>query len=158
MGPEPPTIKIRAKPEVFNLLAEWIYTQKVIEDKNNPPPMHQFVDLWLLAERYEIPRLQNFALDGMEYRRMEFKDSISYWCDRIYLKTSESSLLRKYAVELAAMRYKSFLKEDTKDHLKAYPEEMIRDMVDFMQGGMVEGWERSWSEGFSKDELNEFFV
>jgi hypothetical protein len=146
------------KPEVFSIFVHWIYFQELAYDENNPPSMDKLVDLWFLARKFQIPRLQNFALAAMDHRRVHFNERLSCY-HRIYRNTAEGSPFRRYAVQVAVMRYWYGGNIDAEP--EDYPKEMRRDLVVFLgelEEEMPEGWERSLWEGFSENELNEFYV
>jgi len=101
------------QPEVFGLLVEWLYTQDIPEthctdenieehDRNEQelPSTAHLVNLWLLAEYLQIPKLQNKALNVLRERVLRNSAFHSSLFHLVYEKTMDDSVLRKFFVDM----------------------------------------------------------
>lgn len=120
----------------FKLLVQWLYSQKVqIRQLDNDcvydsmiftPETLALVELWVLADRISIAKLQNHAL-GLIYQLPRRHNRIStYPLGYIYTHTSSGSLLRKYIVSIFAVGFPSTWFTACSNE---FPKEMLVDMV-----------------------------
>ena len=143
-------------PNTFDIFLDWLYTQKVPSDlekgENGPDVLRQLVDLWLLADRLLIPKLQNEALVALEQTRIALHVRPKYSFNHVYENTVEGSPLRRYMVQLGGSGFPSH-KEIPLFQKDRYSKDMLFDMVNFMRTGNRENWVK-----FSEEELKQFFV
>lgn len=92
-------------------------TLKLAEDKT-------LVEVWVLADRLLMPKLQNLAIREMGRMRQQS----TFWslsaCTLAYAKTQDGSALRRYLVDSHILE-----KNLNKSHEKKFPKEMLMDMV-----------------------------
>ncbi|KAH8749048.1 hypothetical protein BGZ57DRAFT_915374 [Hyaloscypha finlandica] len=109
--------------EVFGIFVNWLYMQtiKIESDCECSIRCMLLVNVWLLADRVKVPRLQKEALFMLDYggaRNREFQPS-QY--QRIYRNTTQDSPLRACIVELWPDR--------TISNSELYPRELLVDLV-----------------------------
>jgi hypothetical protein len=82
--------------KVFNLLVQWFYTQKLDGDLSGAfDSGDNLARLWVLAERFLIPRLQNLAIDRLEEKRTEYKCVGLSALQHVWDNTTHGSPLRR---------------------------------------------------------------
>ena len=86
--------------KVFGLLVSWLYSQEIQDGKGGLPTCRMLVDLWILADRFMIPPLQNQSIEKLNDARLAGKVFTSDIPRRIYANTSEDSALRAYLVDM----------------------------------------------------------
>jgi hypothetical protein len=84
--------------EVFTLLVQWLYTQKLDGDLGGTSDSgNRLARLWILAEKLLIPRLQNLAIDRLEEKRIEYKLFYTSVLHHVWDSTAhDSPLLRLF--------------------------------------------------------------
>lgn len=105
------------------------------------------VELWILAERMRMPRLQNQALNTLDQMRggAELIPQSTY--KRVYDRTKDGSPLRRYIVSLVS-RGKSPLTQPF-----YFPHQMLYDVVNQMKKVSAKSLLR-----YTDDELRSFYV
>ncbi|TVY90520.1 hypothetical protein LAWI1_G006819 [Lachnellula willkommii] len=140
-------------PQVFGLFVHWLYTQNVVQDQHNEPPTRDLVDLWLLGDRFLIPRLQNDTLIALDQNRVGTGRRIGF-SYRVYDNTVRGSPLRRYLAQTTATGFpKNEAISYRQDH---YPPELVFDMFNFLRT-RPGPWGAKCIK-YSKDELKQFFV
>lgn len=127
-------------PEVFRLVQQWLYFQKLTlsvhdEDKPDNPAekghkskcSHQdmvLVKLWVFAQKFCMDRLQNAVIDHMVRIQRKCGRMNPRCFEYIYKNTADGSPLRHLAVDQVAWSAPSFLanQEDR-------PHEMLLELV-----------------------------
>jgi hypothetical protein len=91
-------------PAVFALFVNWLYAQKVLSDQeDDQPSLPHLISLWMLADRFLVPKLQNQALIAYDRTRVALNQRpASRTVGHIYKNTSPDSLLRKYIIQILA--------------------------------------------------------
>ncbi|TVY32908.1 hypothetical protein LOCC1_G007719 [Lachnellula occidentalis] len=116
----------------FKLLVQWLYSQKLVLPR---PPMANelcilytdLVMLWVLADKLDIPSLQNLVLEKIEQISDE-SVSIPYESfDYIYRNTSKGSQLRRFLVEMVSMQCHENIFDDEDEH--HIPRRMLLDLI-----------------------------
>ncbi|TVY53584.1 hypothetical protein LCER1_G007375 [Lachnellula cervina] len=140
--------------KVFGLFVNWIYTQNVVpeqDDASNAPSSTTLIELWLLGDRFLIPRLQNEVLAVLDQRRIKRRiNSATY--DRVYDNTVQGSPLRRYLAQTTATSFS--LKTAIPHGYDRFPPELLFDMFDFLRTRTGPARIVKYSE----DELKQFFV
>lgn len=117
-------------PSVFDIFVSWAYTQKIVDSAGNAPIFHHLVELWLLGDRFQIPRIQNEALVAMNSQAgvlNRVHSMISF--HHVYDNTMDESPLRLF---LAALSSQSLMKEAKTIQLpEQYPHQMLVDMFNW---------------------------
>jgi len=125
-------------PTVFLLFVQWLYSQEFkIISLGNPgnhwddaPPAFEtqhseFVQLWILADRFLIPRLQNQVMREIE---RAFKLQVTTaWIPHAYAGTSPDSPLRYLAVDISLYEISSSW---VKKHPEHFPVEILLDLAE----------------------------
>ncbi|CAG8958586.1 hypothetical protein HYFRA_00009903 [Hymenoscyphus fraxineus] len=87
------------------------------------------MELWLLGDRFQIPRLQNESIEALNRQATELTRPHSISFHHVYENTMEESPLRLF---LAALSAQGFLKEAKKiPSPENYPHEMLIDMLNW---------------------------
>jgi hypothetical protein len=104
--------------EAFRLVVQWLYSQKLVllqhtpnhpllEDVTHLSGMAEdesLVELWVLAAKLKIPKLQNAAIDSMEWIRLHTgKIPSSFIINYAYQCTTAGSPLRKYVLAVCSL-------------------------------------------------------
>ncbi|TVY19578.1 hypothetical protein LARI1_G003407 [Lachnellula arida] len=144
---------VDVRPKAFGLFVNWLYTQNVVQDQDNAPPMINLVDLWLLGDRFLIPSLQNETLVALDQDRVGTGRRIGFY-HRVYDNTVQGSPLRRYLAQTTATGFPQNVAISYQhDH---YPPELVFDMFNFLRT-RPGPWGAKWIK-YSKDELKKFFV
>lgn len=108
---------VRTEDGAVRFLIQGLYAQKLTcylsaafvdhPDQVEVPEEDQIdlVDMWLLAQKLELPNLQNLALESIDALVRAFHDPPIFPAselDLIYNSTSEDSMLRKYLIAAGA--------------------------------------------------------
>lgn len=135
--PEIDSVAFEADPLVFNLFLEWIYTQKLprMDDNAVDDNSYLLAHLWILAEKCEIPALQNQVIKRLSilYRSQPNIDAAIF--DIVYRSTGPNSPLRGFFVEFLTANFQLYM---FPSH-DAMPHEMLADIIRALQSGLPEG-------------------
>jgi hypothetical protein len=110
--------------EVFGIFVNWLYVQNIKMDSDCEWSIRcvLLVNVWLLADRVMVPRLQKEALRLLEDAgRMEDREFPPSQYERIYRKTTQDSPLRKCIVNMWRDRIIS--------NSDLYPRELLVDII-----------------------------
>ncbi|KAK0100224.1 hypothetical protein ONS95_008189 [Cadophora gregata] len=127
-------------PAAFRLLMEWFYLEKLTLLQTSPgyvldvTDMQQefnedmsLAELWVLAEKFAMPVLQNKIIDSMQ-QIVLIGDSIpSRTFQYIYANTAAGSALRKYAVK-TCVRYRN--EGQYSENADLHPPQMMVDIAE----------------------------
>ncbi|KAJ8069682.1 hypothetical protein OCU04_000109 [Sclerotinia nivalis] len=133
-------------PEAFRLLMQWVYQEKFdhvdSEDFNCCESMDEFfrcifeypllLELWVLADKFLIRRLQNYTMNIMCRKQTVCKiDMLAMHYTYVYNNTAEDSALRRFVVAQSCWSKQKFCwTEDVFScEMDNYPKEMLMDMV-----------------------------
>ncbi|KAG4433068.1 hypothetical protein IFR05_011462 [Cadophora sp. M221] len=126
----------------FNFLIQWLYSQKLnllVDDPDHvvntkdegedcDEDMH-LAELWTLADRLNIPKLQNAVIDAFHSIFISHECLLCYSYHYIYQNTTANSKLRKYVcAPFAQYITLGFIKETAKH----YPSEMLVDIAEML--------------------------
>jgi len=116
--------------EAFSLLYQWIYEQALDDawdsEVNNQQAAHLIIELYTLAEKLRIPRLQNLAIEYFEEvlsRPIDRIDNLVSYC---WENTKAGSPLRRLFVDLQTW---DVGKDELVGRVKQMPREVLEDMV-----------------------------
>lgn len=163
--------KIFATERSVRLLVQGLYSQKLVGVSSSVPfadrqdieddldgEMGDLVDMWLLAEKLELPEIQNLALESLEnlMKYSSFASPPYFPVDRlhnIYQNTDEEEHpLRRYLVA-AAVGCISFYAYDDEDKKQYFPLEFVMEMYGHLSGLSEK------QAGFNRDyKVSDFFV
>jgi len=82
------------QPKAFNIFINWLYTQEIKDVDGKIPVQDRLYELWILADRFLIPKLQNKAMSyirGVKTRYGPLSAPCAGW---VYLNTAKGSPLR----------------------------------------------------------------
>lgn len=84
-------------PKIFGIFVNWLYTQTVVNEEGALPSCLESIHLWILADRFLVPTLQNHAMDSLDVARLR-GGSITgrNTLHHIWDNTPEGSPLRMY--------------------------------------------------------------
>ncbi|KAG4433069.1 hypothetical protein IFR05_011463 [Cadophora sp. M221] len=121
----------------FRLFMQWLYCQRLpiiqVLSHLDPEILSQewtldktLIDLWVLADKFLIPRLQNLVIETMQ-RKVESSHLVpAYTFKYLYENTAEHSLLRRYIIGLCVVSaYPSVYAE----HMNIFPHDMLVDIA-----------------------------
>jgi hypothetical protein len=63
----------------FGILSGWLYTQKIEDSEGELPDLTTLGRLWILGDRFLIPKLQNIAMDAI-YNKLYKGEHIEKFC------------------------------------------------------------------------------
>ena len=121
---ETQSLDMEANPRVFSVFVNWIYSQKLEEEDIEDLDSDAQFQLWILADRLLVPKLQNatMRLLLLNKRRPSLKRGTLQY---VYENTTKGSPLRTRLVEHYTSRG-SFTKPRDYEN---WPSEMLADMV-----------------------------
>ncbi|CZR64432.1 uncharacterized protein PAC_14330 [Phialocephala subalpina] len=119
-------------PQVFQILVQWMYyrgaTSKVSGTSNEK--LFILSQLWVLAGKYMIPRLQNHAIDSIRAIQYKSKPLIQleamHW---VYENAGPGSPLRAYIVAITA-RHRGM--EYVRDDGSSFPTELLVELATYL--------------------------
>ncbi|PLB45788.1 hypothetical protein P170DRAFT_428975 [Aspergillus steynii IBT 23096] len=132
------------EPDLFRRMLLWVYRGELT------PPIYPFpgdgeflVDLWALAERLEIPNLQNRAFQALkaEIENRSPRSVTSEMIRHVYHKTGKGSSLRIYTV--GAWRLYTPRRQLRRDQ-DILPREFIEDIYEAILEGSVFSFRMTW--------------
>jgi len=136
--------------EVFGIFVNWLYMQK-IEIKSDCEWAIRCIllmNVWLLADRVMVPRLQNEALALLERAGREGREFPPSQYQRIYRNTTKDSPLRACIVKMWP--------DLTISNSELYPRELLVDLVNRL-GPMKRKSEEAYLDLISEDIRDPFF-
>lgn len=137
-------------PSVMDIFVSWAYTQKIVDSAGSAPVVRNLIDLWIMADRFQVPRLQNEALEAMNGQASQLNRSQDISFFYVYENTVDESPLRLF---LAALSSQTYMKEaKTIDEPENYPHQMLIDMFN---------WATTHQKKltkFTQTDLEKFFV
>jgi hypothetical protein len=90
-------VLLQRTPDYPLLAGAATHLSEMVEDES-------LVELWVLADKLKVPKLQNAAIDSMErIRLLSGKIPSSYILNYAYQCTTENSPLRKYVLAVCAL-------------------------------------------------------
>lgn len=92
--------------EVLRRFSLWAYTGSILQDGGDVKgaPWETLVRLYLFAERYDIPDLQNVVIDNVVAKYKAENTIPTPWCHLIYSDTMPTSPLRRFMVDVLAQK------------------------------------------------------
>ncbi|TVY44557.1 hypothetical protein LOCC1_G003359 [Lachnellula occidentalis] len=113
-------------PTIFELFIDWIYTQNLCDLRGKALAVRWMVPLWLAAEMFLVPELQNQTLELMNtelcrLRKNPATDVIQY----LYDNSTEECSLRRFIVATCHASF-GVLEKDTE-----YPTEFLIDLINY---------------------------
>lgn len=122
---------VEEEPEIFDIAHAWLYTNELTWSeggKDVPCLVRQLSDLFVLADKLDMPLLCNKAIDGLKskFLETEYMPSVTL-INTAYTKTPESSPLRKLYVAVMTFDDRQWLVRATKhrEGFLKYPEFLI---------------------------------
>lgn len=114
-------------PVAFSMFINWVYTQRIERSDKLDITMNNCIELWILAERLLIPKLQNEVMLLIATDKFYYLSTFCYGENnlfhRIYENTTEDILLRRCIVaRFTARDDRNFTVQDD------LPQEMLLDM------------------------------
>jgi hypothetical protein len=127
------------QPQAFNIFVNWLYTQEIKDVHGKIPTKNKLCELWILADRFLIPKLQNQAM--LYLGRPTTQKSISTSCaQRVYSSTAKGSPLRNFVADLLANSIVNNFREFKENSDRSWvPVELLWDAVDSIQLRLPKG-------------------
>ena len=122
-NPEPITLQ-DVDPSTFGLFCNWIYYQKIRNEQGSVPGLLELARLWVLGEQFQVPALQNAAMN-------KIREEITYPADFepfmlfAYSLESQGVELRRLAISRLAWT----LPDPFRDILRRLPAEAQVDLI-----------------------------
>lgn len=112
------------EPTEFALFVRWLYTQNVLDVAgHSQPSLWELTNLWILADRLLIPKLQNEVIFAFE--QLRFCSNLPARCFERAYTTAPESALRRYIARLAVPTSSNYKGRK----LENYPKELLVDML-----------------------------
>ncbi|KAI4743409.1 hypothetical protein E4T50_06207 [Aureobasidium sp. EXF-12298] len=135
--------------EVFEAFQVWLYSRslRVSEnhgDSSDRPPFlsfHTLAHLWVLGDKYQIPLLQNCAIDALLEKLKEENKFSTGVVAIAYTGTMVGSPLRKLAIDIHVLKMIHKPGENCIFRESCLPDWSKESLVDFAHG-VSEAWER----------------
>ncbi|KAG9228299.1 hypothetical protein BJ875DRAFT_389672, partial [Amylocarpus encephaloides] len=107
------------KHSTFGVFVNWLYTQQIVAGKVSG--RSHLMDVWLLADRFMVPSLQNAALVSLD-RLLTYRDWFTPAAIQlIYENSSTEGTLRQYLLD-------TWTKKEITDP-DAYPNQFLGDLL-----------------------------
>lgn len=112
-------------PKYFGSLIYWVYNNDIVYPSQHPTmALEELAQIYLLAEKYQMPRLQNDLIDCMVYETVTndqwiYPNSLK----DIFNNSPPASKLRLFAVNCTLYNWRNFQYRDSK------PEEFCADFL-----------------------------
>lgn len=87
---------------VFESFVGWLYTRQLPGAASADISLHDLFELWMLADRREVPMLMNTTLDAIRDQWFTHTGTLSAELHNLYANTTEKSGLRRLVVDLIA--------------------------------------------------------
>lgn len=124
-------------PKIFELLVNWLYTRRLPDPPKSGDLFTTLSELWILADRREIPMLANAVLNAIRDETTRLWKVPTVDLPKIYKDTMESSGLRRLAVHLIAST--SGPRIITDENKAKWPVEAVWDVLNFVWKMQKEG-------------------
>lgn len=72
---------LEADVKVFGVFSNWLYTQKILDSKGDQPDLGTLAHLWILADRFLVPVLQNRVVDSLYDKLNSGREKVSDFLD-----------------------------------------------------------------------------
>jgi hypothetical protein len=112
-------------PKIFALLINWVYYQSVTRQHGQELSIEDYFYLWIMADRFLVPRLQNAVVKGFWYRHRPHRDIQNECVQYVYRNTREGSPLRRLLLQCFMIGDSFRLMPG---YLENYPHEMLLEM------------------------------
>lgn len=90
---------------VFEDFHAWLYTHQLTSEDNKPLELINIVDLWVFGDRFQVPMLQNCAMDEIFIKEQRGDAFPLIVIKAAYEKTMVGSLLRRALIEILAFEF-----------------------------------------------------
>lgn len=112
-------------PRTFEHFVSWLYTRSITDD-DEPATFPLIIDLWLFADRREIPLLMNEMLDCLRDRIVSERNIPMKHLGSFYEQTAPNSALRRMLVHaIVATASERFMADESK---KLWPHDALWDL------------------------------
>ncbi len=68
---------LEADVRAFGVFSNWLYTQNILNSKGDRPDLGTLANLWILADRFLVPVLQNKVVDNLYYMLNSGREKVS---------------------------------------------------------------------------------
>lgn len=135
--------------KVFAVFIGWIYKQRIELPEEIHGVFYALTQLWILADGFLIPRLQNETLLLLNQRSGSFSISA---VNSMYKQTTEGSPLRQFVIAGISSNSSRALQADVEE----FSQPVLVDMVQWLQRERRNNGSKMIK--FSSEELKQFYV
>lgn len=117
-------------PKVFGVFVSWLYTGKLentVDEIPTPCGSNRLAELYIFADRYDVPILRNDAIDALVKNRQELLHIPTSSFRMVYDATPPKDPLRRLLVDMVALN--TNIPKSVVAHRESYPAEMLLDML-----------------------------
>jgi hypothetical protein len=115
-------------PQTFERFVSWLYTRSITDDDDEKATCQLIIDLWLFADRREIPLLMNDMLDCLKERILTEKTIPTTLLGTTYERTMPGSALRRMLVHaITSTASERLVADDLRKVL--WPKDALWDMM-----------------------------
>lgn len=117
-------------PKVFEVFVSWLYTGKLentVDEIPTPCSFKRLAELYIFADRYDVPILRNDAIDALVKHSQENLQISTSIFRMVYDATPPKDPLRRLLVDI--MTLDTDIHESVVAYRESYPAEMLLDML-----------------------------
>lgn len=162
------SITVKANPEIFGILAEWMYSQKLQDSCGKKITSLQAALVWVLADEFLMPELQNRAIkvfysqtnlskpdDSPEFTGVFAPSQFEY----LWKKTRSKSPLRKIILENMVENMTFNYKEEKFEKMSnSLPKEFLAEYASLQGRQMSMFWNEEEPRTYVTLDIQEYFV
>jgi hypothetical protein len=116
-------------PKVFGVFVSWLYTGKLentVDEIPTPYGSNRLAELYIFADRYDVPILRNDAIDALVTTRQNLQIPASFF-RKVYDATLPKDPLRRLLADMVV--FDTDIRESVVAYRESYPAEMLLDML-----------------------------
>lgn len=117
-------------PKVFGVFVSWLYTGKLentVDEIPTPCGSNRLAELYIFADRYDVPILRNDAIDALVKNRQEIPHIPILSFRMVYDATPPKDPLRRLLVDMVALT--TNIRQSVVAYRESYPAEMLLDIL-----------------------------
>ncbi|KAF2098275.1 hypothetical protein NA57DRAFT_57434 [Rhizodiscina lignyota] len=122
-------------PATFAAICKWLYSDKIDLDPETFTFAH-IAHLWVLADKLQIPKLQNDAmrLAPLRYARLQHSNLRTTNIDWVYTHTVPGSPLRRVVVDLTIAKAAAIVIRQVPQYCREYVDELCQEFLARLEG------------------------
>ena len=115
--------------KVFESFVGWLYTRQLSNATGSDNSLHDLFELWMLANRREVPMLMNATIDAIRDQWFTHSSTPSAELHNLYANTTEKSGLRRLVVDLIAHLSDPSKAMTSERQDESWPEQAVWDVL-----------------------------